>query len=172
MRILHLIEKSRDRGPLADTLTLPFERRQKSRQRVTLDSGREAGIMLAPGTCLRDGDVLRADSGELVRVRAAVEAVSTARTGDPLRLARACYHLGNRHVPVQVGPGWARYLCDHVLDDMLRQLGLSVGVDQAPFEPEGGAYAGRHPHEHEHEHASAVDDAHTGRHRHAGGHSH
>jgi len=175
--MLHLTEKSQAHGPLADTLTLPFERRQKSRQRVTLDSGREAGVVLAPGTFLRDGDVLRADSGELVRVRAAVETVSTARTGDPLRLARACYHLGNRHVPVQIGPGWARFLHDHVLDDMLRQLGLAVVTEEAQFEPEGGAYAGRHAHGHDHPHAHAVDGAedahsHDGLRSHAGGHSH
>lgn len=171
MEMLTLIEKSREQAPIVDTLTLGFERRQKSRQRVTLDSGREAGILLPPGSCLRDGDVLRGGSGELVRVRAAFEAVSTARTADPLRLARACYHLGNRHVPVQVGPGWARYLCDHVLDDMLRRLGLNVGVDLAPFEPEGGAYSGGHAHGHEH-HDHAHEDAHTGRHRNLGGHSH
>jgi urease accessory protein len=179
--MLHLTEKSRVPGPFADTLTLPFERRQKSRQRVMLDSGREAGIVLAPGTSLRDGDVLRANSGELVRVRAAVETVSTARTGDPLRLARACYHLGNRHVPVQIGPGWARFLHDHVLDDMLRQLGLLVIAEQAPFEPEGGAYAGRHAHGHDHlqshGHKHAADGAHDaqgddGQRDHAGGHSH
>jgi urease accessory protein len=174
--MLHLIGKSPAHGPLADTLTLPFERRLKSRQRVMLDSGREAGVVLAPGAFLRDGDVLRADSGELVKVRAAFEAVSTARTGDPLRLARACYHLGNRHVPVQIGPGWARFLHDHVLEDMIRQLGLAVVTERAQFEPEGGAYAGRHADGHDLHPAHAagvVDDAHShdGQWNHADGHA-
>jgi urease accessory protein len=78
-----------------------------------------------------------------VRVCAAQEAVSTARTADPLKLARACYHLGNRHVPVQVGAGWLRYWHDHVLDDMLVGLGLGVSAELARFEPEGGAYGGQ-----------------------------
>jgi urease accessory protein len=140
--MLMLLEKFRGLGMFRDTLTLPFEQRQKSRQRVVLDSGVEAGIALPPGTFLHDGDLLRGDGDLLVRVRAARERLSVARTADPLRLARACYHLGNRHVPLQVGPGWVRYAHDHVLDHMLVGLGLEVGTELAPFEPEPGAYAG------------------------------
>ncbi len=130
-----------------DVLALPFELRQRSRQRVCLGSGREAAVMLAHGTVLRDGDRLRTEDGYTVRVRAAPEPVSTARCGDPAQLARACYHLGNRHVALQIGAGWVRYPHDHVLDDMVRALGLQVQPEEAPFEPEGGAYAA-HPHEH------------------------
>lgn len=143
-----------------DSLTLPFDLRQKSRQRVVLDSGREAALVLPPGTVLRDGDLLRAEDQTVVRVQAAPEPVITARTADPLRLARACYHLGNRHVAIAIGPGWVRCLHDHVLADMLEQLGLAVLEETVVFEPEGGAYAGTalgaggaHGHGHHHGHA-------------------
>ena len=142
-------------APSQDSLTLPFEQRQKSRQRVVLDSGREAALVLPPGTVLRDGDLLRGEDESVVRVQAAPEPVVTARTSDPLRLARACYHLGNRHVAIAVGPGWVRCLNDHVLADMLQQLGLSVSEESVIFEPESGAYAGtalggHHGHGHAH----------------------
>ncbi len=130
------------------TLTLPYEKRIKSRQRVVLDDGREAGVLLPRGTVLRDGDLLT--DGELkVAVCAALEPVSTVHSDDPLLLARACYHLGNRHVPLQIAEGWLRYQHDHVLDDMVRQMGLEVVGEQAPFEPEAGAYgSGGHHHHH------------------------
>lgn len=147
-------------GAVSETLTLTFDRRQRSRQRVRLDSGAEAGVMLPPGTTLADGDRLCDADGTAVRVRAAVEAVSTARTGDPVRFARACYHLGNRHVRIQVGDGWVRYKPDHVLDDMVRQLGLTVTAETTPFEPERGAYGG-HGHHHHHHADDADDHGHT-----------
>ena len=100
--------------------------------------------MLPRGLGLRDGDLLAADDGRIVTVVAPPEAVSTVSTNDPKALARAAYHLGNRHVPVQVGDGWLRYLADHVLDDMLRGLGLEPKSEQAPFEPESGAYDHAH----------------------------
>jgi urease accessory protein len=145
--MLELITKAPGDGGTDDTVTLPYALRQKSRQRVTLDGGREAAIVLAPGTQVDDGDRLASADGFSVRVCAALEAVSNARTDDALRLARACYHLGNRHVALQVGSGWVRYLPDHVLDDMVRGLGLTVTEESARFEPERGAYAAR-PHAH------------------------
>jgi urease accessory protein len=135
------------------TLPLTFDQRQRCRVRAVLDDGREVGVMLERGTVLRDGDCLEGESGEVVMVRAAIETTSVVRTGDALLFARACYHLGNRHVPLQIRPGELRYLHDHVLDDMLRGMGLEVAVEQAPFEPEPGAYAkaghGHHHHVHE-----------------------
>ena len=92
--------------------------------------------------------------GTSVRVNAALEAVATARTDDPLRLARACYHLGNRHVPIQVGAGCLRYQRDHVLDELVRGLGLTVVHESARFEPESGAYHGQ---EHSHHHDAAAE---------------
>lgn len=133
-------------------LTLPHERRIISRQRVTLDDGSEAGLFLPRGSSLQHGDVLQGASGELIRVQAASETVSTLRCADPWLLARACYHLGNRHVPLQILPGMIRYQHDHVLDDMLHGLGLQVVVEQAPFEPEAGAYGSGHSHGHSHSH--------------------
>ncbi|CAI8915734.1 urease accessory protein UreE [Methylocaldum szegediense] len=131
-----------------DTLTLPFEARQKSRLLVRLDSGAEAGVFLSRGTVLRDGDRLLADDGRVVLVRAAAEPVSVVRTADALLFARACYHLGNRHVALQIERGELRYLWDHVLDDMVRGLGLTVEHTLMPFEPERGAYHGAHHHGH------------------------
>lgn len=145
---LQIVERLAEALPAQATLTLPFEQRQKSRLRTRLDSGEDVGVFLARGTVLRDGDRLRAFNGLIVEVRAAPEAVSTARTDEPLRLARAAYHLGNRHVPLQIGPGWLRYLHDHVLDSMVQTLGLTVVNDQLPFEPEAGVYSGNHGHDH------------------------
>jgi urease accessory protein len=133
------------------TLTLPFELRVKSRMPVQLDNGENVGLMLPRGTQLRDGDLLRDESGRVIRVCAAPEIVSTARSRDPLLLARACYHLGNRHVALQIETAWVRYATDHVLDDMLCELGLEVVNEIAPFEPEGGAYGGGHGHAHNHD---------------------
>ncbi|MBK8964163.1 MAG: urease accessory protein UreE [Candidatus Competibacteraceae bacterium] len=148
---LQIVERLTDASPAQLTLTLPFELRQKSRLRARLDSGEDVGLFLPRGTVLRDGDRLRATCGRVVEVRAAPEAVSTARTDDALRLARAAYHLGNRHVALQVGAGWLRYLHDHVLDRMIEELGLTVSAERAPFEPEAGAYGGDH-HGHGHAH--------------------
>lgn len=132
--------------PADAVLTLPFGDRQRSRLRTRLDSGEEVGLMLPRGRVLRDGDCLRASDGRVVVVRAAAETVSTASSEDAQLLARAAYHLGNRHMPLQVGNGWLRYRDDHVLDDMVRRLGLVVSKDEAPFEPEAGAYQGGHHH--------------------------
>ncbi len=141
---LQITERLREPADAQATLTLPFEQRQKSRLRIRLDNGQDAGLFLPRGTVLRHGDRLRATSGLVVEVRAAPEAVSTARADDALLLARAAYHLGNRHVALQLGPGWLRYPHDHVLDNMTRELGLTVNREQAPFEPEAGAYGGGH----------------------------
>ena len=108
--------------------------------------------MLERGHLLRGGELLAdAEGTQLIRVLAAPEAVSTVRCADPHLLARAAYHLGNRHVPLQIEPGLLRFQHDHVLDDMLRGLGLTVDAEQAPFEPEAGAYQSA-PHSHSHAH--------------------
>jgi len=132
--------------PPTHTLTLTLEQRVRSRLRVALDDGSPAGLFLERGHILRDGDCVAGDDGVVAEVRAAAETVSTARCEDPVQLARVCYHLGNRHVLVQIGPGLVRYHHDHVLDAMVRGLGLSVTVEQAPFEPEWGAYREAHTH--------------------------
>ena len=135
--------------PTGGTLTLAFDARQRSRQRVRLDDGQEYALLLPRGTVLQHGDRLRDVHGRIVRVCAAAEAVSTVHANDPLQLARACYHLGNRHVPLQITAHWLRYRHDHVLDDLVARLGLTVTREQARFEPESGAYdngSGHAPH--------------------------
>jgi len=149
--MLQISELLNEPGQPSVQLTLPFEKRQKSRLRVSLDNKEEAFLVLQRGTLLRNGDLLRADNGLIIEVRAAIEEVATASTEDTVLFARACYHLGNRHVPLQVGDGWLRLQRDHVLEDMVRSLGLDVRHEQAPFEPEGGAYGSHHSHSHSHE---------------------
>ena len=127
-------------------LILPFELRCKSRLRTKLDDGSEVGIFLPRGTVLRHGDCLRASDGRTIQVEAAPESVSTVVSSDTLLLTRAAYHLGNRHIALQIGPDWLRYQHDHVLDEMVEQLGLLVKSEQAPFEPEAGAYSSGHHH--------------------------
>jgi urease accessory protein len=149
------LDRSLDHPRAAERkLVLPFGERSKSRLRAMLDNGEEAGLFLERGSVLRNGDLLLADDGRVIEVQAANEAVSTVHTADPLMLARASYHLGNRHVALQIGTGWLRYQHDHVLDDMLRGFGLEIVIEQLPFEPEGGAYVAtsHHPHPHAHSH--------------------
>jgi urease accessory protein len=149
--MLKVFEKLEQKVITNKVLTLPFESRQKSRLKTALNDGTEVGLMLPRGLILRGGDCLRAEDGSIIRVVAAPESVSTVRHQDLLSIARASYHLGNRHVALQIGDGWLRYQHDHVLDDMVRGLGLEVTHEIAPFEPEGGAY-GEHEHYHHHEH--------------------
>ena len=127
-------------GPADDQLVLPFEQRKRSRLRATLASGQAVGVLLERGTVLRGGTLLRADDGRTIAVIAAPEEVSTVPSLDPSLLARIAYHLGNRHIPVEVGSGFVRYQRDHVLDAMVAGLGAEVGHEMAPFEPEAGAY--------------------------------
>lgn len=147
-------EKKIESGTPDATATLPRDMREKSRLKVTLDDGREAGLFFEKGTSFQNGDLIISDDGDvLVEIKAAAETVSTVYCDDPLHLARACYHLGNRHIPLQINKGILRYQHDHVLDDMVRGLGLEVKTEQAPFEPESGAYSvGGHHHGHDHSH--------------------
>ncbi|MFM8333161.1 MAG: urease accessory protein UreE [Candidatus Methylumidiphilus sp.] len=128
----------------ARTLTLPYQSRTKSRLLAKLDNGEDIGLFLERGRVLRGGDVLIGPEGLAVAIVAAPEPVSVASTLDALLLARACYHLGNRHIALQIEAGELRYLADHVLDEMLRGLGLAVTQESAPFEPEAGAYSHGH----------------------------
>jgi urease accessory protein len=145
-------------------LVLPFELRQKSRLRTAVAGGEDIGLFLPRGTLLRDGDCLRADDGRVVRVAAAAEDLLEIRCADAEALARAAYHLGNRHTPVQVGAGWLRIAADDVLAGMLRGLGAVVAPVRAPFEPEAGAYAaGHHSHSSDAKHAGIIHDFAVGR---------
>lgn len=150
-----------------DVVSLSFDLRQKSRIRVTMQSGNEAALYMQRGTILRGGDFLRADTGEVVEVIAANQAVMKVTATTSKALTRAAYHLGNRHVPLEIGDGWLKLETDSVLKDMLLGLGVMVEEIQAPFEPESGAYAGGgHHHHHDDEHS------HDHVHPHEHGHSH
>ena len=143
-----LLIETRYTGDAAPTasLTLNFDARTKSRLRTQLADGEEVGLFLPRGTILRGGDRLQAADGRIVEVVSAPEDLLEARCADASALARAAYHLGNRHVAVQVGAGWLRIQADHVLETMLTGLGAEVASLTAPFEPEAGAYAHGHHH--------------------------
>jgi len=124
-----------------DRLELSFEFRQKSRLRVRLASGEEVGLVLTRGRIMRGGDVVKSMDGREIEIVAAKERLLHIEADD---LTRVAYHLGNRHVPVQVGKGFLRIAEDHVLEDLARKLGARVSQIEAPFEPEGGAYHDHH----------------------------
>lgn len=147
--MIHLTERVAIAGHIDDTLELPFDLRQKSRLRVKLASGREAALSLTRGIILRGGDLLKSEDGLVVQILAAQEPVYNVIAPTPRDLMCAAYHLGNRHVPLQVGDGWLRLEQDYVLRDMLMGLRMQVSEVMAPFEPEAGAYGGGHRHGHE-----------------------
>lgn len=180
--MLKLIERL---GPIAseqasDSVTLPFEQRCRGRLKATSDSGRELGLFLDRGPVLRDGEGLRAESGDVVCVRAADEPVVTARIDGTLALARLCYHLGNRHVSLAIGSdedpstsqGWVRFPPDHVLEELAERLGATLEHHQAPFDPEPGAYSQGEGHSHSHSHGHVHEHGHAHGHSHSHGHDH
>jgi urease accessory protein len=137
------IERRMEKRDRADAeLVLPYELRQKTRLRTRSTTGEEVGLFLPRGEILRDGDCLQADDGRCVKVTAKPEKVLQIGCPDAQQLARVAYHLGNRHVPLQVGPGWLRMANDYVLRQMVEGLGAVVVALEAPFEPEPGAYGG------------------------------
>lgn len=145
-------------------IELDFQQRQKSRHKATTQCGEMLGWFLERGRVLEDGDVLLCNDGSAVVVRAANEQVSEVRSDNAHLLMRAAYHLGNRHVPLQIGDGYLRYQHDHVLDAMLEGLGLAVQTCQQPFHPENGAYSasggGHHGHSHGHGHSHSHGHSH------------
>lgn len=162
----------------AATVELDWDVRQKSRFDATDSTGRALGVFLPRGTLVRGNDVLVAEDGSLVRVLAAPQEVLriTACTehGSPFDLTRAAYHLGNRHVPIELKPDHLKIEPDHVLADMLRAMHMTVVTVHEAFEPEGGAYSSHghaqghgHSHDHGHEHSHGHDHA-----DHAHGHVH
>jgi urease accessory protein len=174
-----LIAQGRGLAPVllkrAATVVLDWDTRQKSRFDAEDSQGRTLGVFLPRGSVVRGGDVLLAEDGSFIKVIATPQPVLVVRTcpehGTPLDLLRAAYHLGNRHVQLEVQPDHLHLEPDHVLADMLRQMHLIVTEELAPFEPEGGAYAagghGGHGHAHDHDHDH---DEHE--HGHAHGHVH
>ncbi|MBM3397439.1 MAG: urease accessory protein UreE [Betaproteobacteria bacterium] len=149
----------------ASIIILDWDTRQKSRFDATDSTGRALGVFLPRGTVVRGGDVLVAEDGSLVRVEAAPQTVlritACKEYGSPFDLTRAAYHLGNRHVPIELQPDHLKIEPDHVLAEMLRAMHMTVLEVSEPFEPESGAYgdhgghAGHaHGHQHAHEHTA------------------
>jgi urease accessory protein len=150
----------------AATVELDWDVRQKSRFDTTDSLGRRLGVFLPRGTLLRGGDVLVAEDGSMVRVLAAPQSVlriSACPThGSPFDLTRAAYHLGNRHVPIELKPDHLKIEPDHVLADLLRAMHLIVNTVDEAFEPEGGAYsAATHAGHHHGGHAHGDHDDHS-----------
>ena len=152
----------------AATIELDWDVRQKSRFNATDSQGRTLGVFLPRGTVLRGGDVLVAEDGSLIRVLAAPQPVLVVRHcaqhGAASDLARAAYHLGNRHVAVELKPDHLKLEPDHVLAAMLQRMHLVVSQDNDAFEPEGGAYQPAHGHHGHHE--LHTDHAHDSDHDH------
>jgi len=162
-----ILEKVGASVPARLAVTLEHSDRQKSRGLLRLDDGSEAALLLERGSGgLCPGDRLLADDGVVVLVQAAMEGLSIVTAKDPLELARAAYHLGNRHVSLQIGALRLAYLHDHVLDEMVRTLGFQVSFAAEAFEPESGAYG------HGHAHLSGHGHGHGHRHEHGRGHEH
>ena len=165
----------------AATVSLDWDVRQKSRFDATDSQGRALGVFLPRGAVVRGGDVLVAEDGSLIAVQAAPQPVLVVTTcqehGSAFDLVRAAYHLGNRHVPLELKPDHLKLEPDHVLADLLRQMHLTVTDAQAPFEPESGAYApgataGGHDHGHSHTHDQAHDHGQAHGHTHGPGCGH
>lgn len=171
----------------AATVELDWDVRQKSRFDTVDSQGRRIGVFLPRGTAVRGGDVLVAEDGSLIKVVAAPQPVLVithcTQHGTPFDLTRAAYHLGNRHVPIELKPDHLKIEPDHVLAAMLRSMHLIVREADEAFEPEGGAYAAHgsghgHDHGHGHSHGAAPigpvlhPDAYGGGHDHSHDHGH
>lgn len=167
-----------------DRVVLTYEYRNRRRITLTSEKGVEFLLNLAQVPDLKDGEGLLLSNGKTVLVVAADEDLMEITCADPLQLARVAYHLGNRHLPVEIKPGTLRIHADHVVGDMVQGLGAKVALIKAPFNPEGGAYdtagAGAHDHGHdhghEHEHVHGPGCGHDHHHDHHGhdhhGHEH
>ncbi len=146
-------------------IILSHEQRDRGRMRVFSTDGEEVRLFLKRGTPLIVGETLRSQCGRHILVEGAIEPVVTASSESWEKFSRACYHLGNRHVKVQLGERWLRILPDHVLEEMLVLLGLQLQKSQHVFIPESGAYVNGGHHSHE-EHDSHTHNRLTPLHHH------
>jgi urease accessory protein len=151
--------------PGSDTVVLDFDDRHRRRMAMTGTRGLEFLLDLEAAVALRSGDALVLEDGRLVEVVAAPEPLLEIRGSDPFHLVRLAWHLGNRHLPTQIMGNGLRIRRDHVIEEMVKGLGARVIEIEAPFDPEGGAYATGHAHQaadtgHAHAHAAHDDGAH------------
>ncbi len=154
-------------GTWQDEVHLVYSEREKSRYRTETAKGQDLGWFLPRGIVLCDGDALVCENSEIVMIRAANESLTEASSDDAHLLLRAAYHLGNRHVSLQILPGALRFPRDHVLEEMLEGLGLDVRAIDDTFQPESGAYAvhshgGGHHHSHGNDHHHDDNDIESG----------
>ena len=183
---------------VADTVVLDFDDRHRRRIAMTGTGGLAFLLDLDEAVALRGGDALRLEDGRLVEVVAAAEPLIEVRGRTPGDLVRLAWHIGNRHLSAQVMANALRLRGDHVIEDMLRGLGAAVVAIEAPFDPEGGAYAGaghetvdhhkhgdgpkhdgkagkkdgKHGHDHGKHEAGKHDHEHDHKHDHKHGHDH
>ncbi|MFB9136157.1 urease accessory protein UreE [Vibrio olivae] len=139
-------------GAVLDNVVLPYALRQKGRFRALSQSQLDVGFFLPRGEVLQHGDYLHTECGQVLQVVAQQEPVVTARCQDWETFAKACYHMGNRHVPMAIGERWLRFQPDHVLQEMVEMMGLECESHDAEFTPESGAYAAGRGHHHGHDH--------------------
>lgn len=173
MRRAHAVHTDWPAEAEVSTVTLTFDARHRRRIVMTDDQGESFLLDLPNAVQLKDGDGLELEAGGFVRVCAALEPVAEVTCSSPAELARVAWHVGNRHTPVQVlDSGKLLVSDDHVLVEMLEGLGATVRRTEAPFQPEGGAYARGHSHGHGHSHSHGDDHAHGHSHGHAHNHSH
>lgn len=138
-------------GEIEDAIVLAYEMRQRGRFRVASKTGLDVGVFLPRGDVLQNGDCLFTECGKVFQVIAKEEEIVTAVAKDWLTFAKACYHMGNRHVPMEIGEMWLRFQPDHVLEEMVELFGLECRHHKAMFNPESGAYhGGGHAHAHDH----------------------
>jgi urease accessory protein len=203
---MRIVQKYLPAGKVAQALwknapsaILSLDARRRSRQKLQLSTGEEVGLALQHGTVLRQGDLLLADDGKFILVQAANESVLRVTAKTTQQLARAAYHLGNRHILLEIGQDYLQLENDPVLVDMLKRMGgVSVEIVEQPFEPETGAYGGGHKHghdetfaedyalaqdaykahdhghthDHDHQHEHHADHAHDHGHKHDHDHCH
>jgi urease accessory protein len=180
IRATKVLGQHRWKEAAADTVVLDFDDRHRRRMAMRGTRGLEFLLDLESAVALRGGDALVLEDGRLVEVVAAPEPLVEIKGSDPHHLIRVAWHLGNRHLPTQIMPKGLRIRRDHVIEAMVKGLGARIVEIEAPFDPEGGAYAGAaHGHAHEprghtgHDHVHAHDHHHDhGDHRHDHGHHH
>src|ERR1700720_2909217 len=154
-----------------DTVVLDFDDRHRRRMAMTGTRGLAFLLDLESAVALRGGDALVLDDGRLIEVVAAPEPLLEIRCNDPQHLVRVGWHLGNRHLPTQIMAKGLRIRRDHVIEAMVNGLGARVIEIEAPFDPEGGAYAGA-AHAHAEAHSHAESHSHAQAHSHAHDHDH
>lgn len=162
-------------GSPSDVLSLNYEQRTKGRLRAVTKAGQDVGLFLERGKTLKNGELLEAVDGQIIQIEASSETLVKGSSDNWHLFARCCYHLGNRHVPIQIGECELWIQADHILKDMLAQLGMAVSESRAPFEPEQGAYAGGHSHVQADDHSHSHSHSHTHSHEpdeHSGHHEH